>query len=555
MEQLAQYTLSFWQEEGIGKIPQNFQVFRSLVAQARDFFEQGKYDTAAVYGEMAAIYANFRHCGLYVSPELELVLSDIGKKVIAKSDFSSNKYLLERPKKIKNILHVATSVEPVGGLSKMLGRWIRKDTERSHSLVITRQLQTVEEPKSLIEAVINSGGKIYKLDGTIGSLISRAKRLHKIAAMADVVALHVYNHDVIPIIAFANKNQSPPIIFLNYADHTFWLGTNISDVIANLRESGMLLSKERRAIETKRNLLLPTIVEPTHRVLSRTEAKKLLGFQENSVVLLSIARTLKYKTMDGISYADAHVPLLKKYKQAVLVVVGSGNREDWSTAIKQTEGRIILHPQREDTDVFYQAADIYVDSFPFVSITSLLEAGSYGIPLVSRYPYTSEASKILGADMPGLTDNLICVRDIEEYTTVLSRLVEDEEFRLNLGQATRKKIVDTHTGEEWQRSLEDIYYIVANLPRVNKSLVAVDQMFLGEPDVYIPSVYGMNFDVDHLIKHNLTLMPIEQRLRHLARLVKKPSFYNESERLSPFKYLFPEWLLYRIRQSYKAIFQ
>lgn len=548
METMPKDTLSLWREEGIRQIPQNFEVFRSLVAQARDFTQHGQYDAAAVYGEMAATYANFRHCGIYTSPELEQVLIDIGRKVISQaSDISKSKDILEIPK-ISNILHIATSVEPVGGLSKMLGRWIRQDTERSHSLALTRQLQTVEEPKFLIDAVRNSGGKIYKLDEVIGSLTARAQRLSKIAATADMVVLHIYNHDVIPIIAFANQEQSPPIIFLNHADHTFWLGASISDVIANLRESGMRLSQKRRGIETKQNLLLPTIVEPNHRVVSRQEAKELLGLPENSVVLLSMARALKYKTMDEISYADAHVPLLEKYPQAILVVVGSGNRQDWSNAIQQTQGRIILHPQREDTDIFYQAADIYVDSFPFVSITSLLEAGTYGIPLVSRYPYSSDACEILGADMPGLTGNLIHVRDIEEYTAVLSRLVEDEEYRLTLGEATRKKIVDTHTANQWQRFLENLYQLAATVPRVKKSSLAIDQMFIGEPDVYIPSVHGMNFDIDSLMKFHLTLLPIKERWSQLFRLAKKPSFYNEGDRLSPFKYLLPEWLLYRIRK-------
>jgi hypothetical protein len=150
--------------------------------------------------------------------------------------------------------------------------------------------------------------------------------------------------------------------------------------------------------------------------------------------------------------------------------------------------------------------------------------------------------------MPGLTDNLIRVRDIEEYTAVLSRLVEDEEFRINLGETTRQKIVDTHTANQWQRSLENVYYLAATVPSVSESVVAIDEMFVGEPDVYIPSVHGIDFDVDRLIKNHLTLMPFEQRLSQIFRLARKPSFYNKGDRFSPFKYLFPEWLLYQIRR-------
>ncbi|MEA5503144.1 glycosyltransferase [Halotia wernerae UHCC 0503] len=543
MEKIANDTLSLWREEGNRVIPQNFEVFRSLVAQAKEFADHSKYDAAAVYGEMAAFYAAWKHCGLFVSLELEQVLLNIGKKVIPTySSFRNSNSLLQKPNKI---LHIATTVQAIGGHSKMLWRWIQEDNDHCHSLVLTRQSRIDNVPKPLREAVNNSGGKIYKLNETIGSIISWAKRLREIAAETDLVVLHIHNYDVIPIIAFANKEQSPPVVLLDHADHVFWVGAGISDVVANLRESGMHLAQKRRGIEAERNVLLPTILEPIHRLLNRTEAKQKLGLAEDSVVLLSIARALKYKTISGISYADAHVQLLKKYEKATLLVVGAGNREDWAAAIQQTQGRIIVQPEREDTAIFYQAADIYVDSFPFISTTSLLEAGSYGVPLVSRFPY-SDASSIFGAVMPGLTDNLIVARNLEEYTSVLSRLVEDEEFRLSQGEVTRKKIVEMHWGSNWQQYLENLYMRAATLPPIKAPLVPIDQMFLDEPHIFVPSVYGGNdFDLDYLIQSNLAVMPLEQRLHHWFKLVKKHGFHNHFGRFGQFRLLVPEWLYCR----------
>lgn len=543
MEKIANDTLSVWREEGVRQIPQNFQVFRTLVAQAKEFADRGKYDAAAVYGEMAAFYAAWKHCGLFASLELEQVLLDIGKKVIP--TYSSFRNSNSLPGKAKNILHVATTVQAIGGHSKMLWRWIQEDSGRCHSLVLTRQPRRDSIPKTLKEAVNNSGGKIYKLNETIGSIISWAKRLREIAAEADLVVLHIHNYDVIPIIAFANKEKSPPVVFLDHADHLFWVGAGISDVVANLRESGMHLAQKCRSIEAERNVLLPTILEPIHRLLNRTEAKQKLGLAEDSVVLLSIARKLKYKTIGDISYADAHVQLLKKYEKATLLVVGSGNREDWAAAIQQTQGRIIVHPEREDTAVFYQAADIYVDSFPFISTTSLLEAGSYGLPLVSRFPYSDE-SLIFGADMPGLTDNLIVARNLEEYTSFLSHLVEDEKFRLSQGEATRKKIVEMHWGSNWQQYLENLYVCAATLPPVKTPLAPIDQMFLTEPHVFVPSIHGGNdFDLDYLIQSSLTVMPLEQRLHQWFKLVKKHGFHNKFGGFGQLRLLVPEWLYSR----------
>lgn len=522
-------TLSLWGEEGSLLLQQNFEVFRSLVAQAKDYMQCGNYEAAAAYSEIAAVHATHKHCGLFVSSELEEILCNIGEKVVPNSTSSvANARSQKAP---KNILHVSTTVMPIGGHSRMIWRWIKQDKERSHSLVLTRQAH-YEVPKALSDAVSNSHGKIYILDKESSSFISQAKRLREIAAAADLVVLHIFNNDVIPIIAFANYEQSPPIIFLNHSDHMFWLGASISDVIVNLRESGQRLSQERRAIEAERNVLLPIILEPTHRVLLRSEAKQKLNLPESSIVLLSIAREHKYKTKYGISFADMHVSLLKKYKQTVLVVVGSGHREDWSDAIQQTDGRIIVHSEREDTAFFYQAADIYIDSFPIVSTTSLLEAGSYGVPLVSYFPY-SDASAIFGADMPGLTGNLIRVRDIEEFIKVLSNLIEDDEYRESLGEVTRRKVAETHCGDNWQRTLDEIYSYSITMPKINRTLDLKDRMFLGEPDVFY--ICSWNYDLDDLIQLYIRIMPFNQRLSHWIRLIKK----NRS--LHGISFLLPEW--------------
>ncbi|MDB9443705.1 glycosyltransferase [Sphaerospermopsis kisseleviana CS-549] len=516
METLTNDRLNLWREESRLLIPQNFKEFRRLVAQARHYLERGEYTMAAVYAEMAAVYAMGKHCGLFVSPELERILIEIGQKAIKSSSYPSKSLFLRKtPRKV---LHIATNVSGIGGHSRMIWRWIQQDTDSSHSVVLTRQAPG-KIPTALRVAVNNSDGKIYVLNKGFDGLISCSKRLRDIAVGADLIVLHISNEDVIPIIAFANKEQSPPIIFLNHSDHMFWLGASISDIVINLRQSGMTLSHTRRGIEAERNVLLPIILEPTQRILSRAEAKQKLGIPENSILLLSIARAPKYRTIDGITFADAHLPLLEKYQQAILVVIGPGNGdEDWSAAIQKTQGRIRVLPETEDTAVFYQAADIYVDSFPFSSITSLLEAGSYGSPLVSQYPYPSDMCKILGADAPGLTDNLLLANDLNEYTEILSNLIKDEQFRLSLGERTKRKIAHLHTENNWQRSLQEIYIRAANLSKNTITLESQDdQMYIGDPDVFLPHIYGWNVNLDW----HICLMPIYDRICHCWRLAKK----------------------------------
>jgi hypothetical protein len=253
-----------------------------------------------------------------------------------------------------------------------------------------------------------------------------------------------------------------------------------------------------------------------------------------------------------VNFAEAHVSLLNKYQNAILIVIGAGDSgEDWSEAIALTEGRIKVLGETKDTATFYQAADIYVDSFPFVSITSLLEAGSYGVPLVSRYPYQSDDCGVLGSDMPGLADNLIRVNNLKEYTQVLVELVENEEYRLSLGEASRDKIAANHWGENWQRLLEDIYSQAMTVPQQTIIPQGIAEMSLGEPDVFLPSVNRT--EICTVVHWHLPLMPFVQRWRLWLSLVKKYGYQNNppnyllSEKLRSFYYSWRSLILSRFR--------
>lgn len=538
MERFTTDTLDYWREEGRKLLDQNFAEFSTLVRQAKNYLNRGEYEVAAIYGEMAAAYATGEHCGLFASSELEQVLVTIGQKTIrGRSNFRlQESNLSDSP---KHILHVASTVMGIGGHSRMLWRWIHEDVERSHSLALTRQFPE-KVPEALENAVYNSGGKIYIINRHIGSLITWARQLQKVASIADLVVLHVANHDVVPMIALANKDQIPPVIFINHADHQFWLGTSISDVVVSLRESGMCLAQERRGIEANRSLLLPIILDLPQRRFSRDEAKKQIGVPEDCILLLSIARAIKYKTIDGISFADVHIPLLLKYEKAILIVIGPDpdNCRDWETAINKTQGRIRILTAREDTALFYHACDVYVDSFPFVSNTSLLEAGSYGTPLVTRYPYPSEASAILGADMPGLAGNLIQAHDLKEYTEILQELVENREYRQTLGEITKGKIRATHSGDNWHRDLQKIYTSAISSPTTINSFT--EKICKNEPDAYLPYIYGTSThgkeNQDKKNQEYLRLMPISHRLKKWLELVQKYGLSN-----SPLYFLLPTW--------------
>ncbi len=541
VEEQVDHILTSWRQNGIRSIERSFGGFRELVALARRCHEAGRPAAAAAYVEMAALFAVSNHCGLFASSELERLVVRIGEEAIPGGPPTPAHAGETEPLRV---LHVATLVKPIGGLSRMIWRWIRQDSGRIHSVALTRQRHAV--PRELVEAVHASGGRIHRVNEAVGGVLTWARRLRSLAAAADVVVLHIGNRDVVPLLALADPGRRPKVIYLNHSDHLFWLGVGISDVVASLRESGLHLARTRRGIEPGRNAVLPIILDPPERTLSRADAKNRLRLPENATVLLSVARGVKYRTVGGVSYAEAHLPFLRQNPEAILVVVGAGDRPDWSDAVQAAHGRIIVHQERADTDLFYQAADIYVDSFPFVSTTSLLEAGCYETPLVTRFPY-SEASAILGADMPGLAGTMIWTRGLDDYTSTLSRLASDPALRTGLGAATRAGILKAHTGSGWQAALEEVYRHALSGDGFPRCIAPPDRPSYLEPDILLPSVHDHPIDVSGLMRSQLGILPLDLRFRRWINLVLSGRPRDRVVR-DLVRCWLPDWVLVRLRR-------
>jgi hypothetical protein len=523
-------TLEQWRLEGVQIIRNNARVFQELLGKSKESARQKRYEEAAFGGCVAAYHAHFLHCGMLASFELEQHLIAIGKKAVTSG--RSDRRHSPQPDQAK-ILHVATNVSHVGGIPRMIWRWISQDEGRQQSLALTLQAP-YDVPEVITELIQKRQGTVHLLNDRPGGLVARASRLRKIALEADLIVLHVWEQDVVPLLAFGDKQNLPPVVYANYGDHCFWLGAAIADVLANLRETGMRLAQKRRGISAERSALLPIPLTPLERTLTRAEAKSRLGIPQDALMLLSIARGAKYRPIAGVSFADFHVPFLQKHKNAILVVVGPGE-VNWSAAAQKTDGRIRVIAQTEVTGTYYQAADIYVDSFPFVSNTSLLEAGSYGVPLVSRFPYSNE-SEVLGADMPGLTGNIWTTRTLAEYEMALAKLASDEQLRITVGEATRAGIADKHWGRNWRQSLDELYARALALPRLDGATDRSDQIHLGEPDVYLPHFFGGQADSEAVYQTYLGTMPFPRRWTEWSKRCKTQGRY------SGYSDLLPDWL-------------
>ena len=399
------------------------------------------------------------------------------------------------------------------------------------------------------------GGRLAALDARRGSLLSWAGALRTAAAEADLVVLHVNPYDVIAPIAFGGRRVGPPVVYLDHADQVFWVGAGVAEVVASLRESGAALARERRGIAPERVALLPIALgeAPPLRELPRALAKCRLGLPEDAVVLLTVARWHKYDPLDGVSFPDALLPVLERHERAVLLAVGPDEEavegEPWAGARRRTGGRVRALGTREGTALFYQAADVYLDSFPRPSNTSLLEAGSYGTPLVSRCPPGPPGS-VLGADGPGLDGHLLLAPDLPSYRAAVGRLIQDGALRARVGEATRRAIAGTHAGPGWQRALEALYGRAAGVPPVGEpagtavppgASAPAERPAAGELDTQLLQHFAGEPGLTDITRYNLRLLPPDLRLRAWLDLLAAEGTCRPG-------LLLPEWLAARLER-------
>ena len=490
------------------ELTDSYRKFRALSREAMRSFEKGRFGAAAVQAQLAPGHAVFHHPGIWASPELERMLTAIGRETLSPAVAMARK---PAGAAVERVLHVLTRVAPIGGHSRMAWRWINEDRGRSHSVVLTRQ-GARPVPPELEHAVRQRNGTLRILNRTRGTALTWAKQLRDLAVGFDIVVMHLFAEDVIPLIAFADRVTLPPIVFVDQADHAFSMGAALSDLYIGLRDSGIQLAVDRRGVAPERTALLPITLPPIERSTSRDAAKRRLGFAVDDVVLVSVARAQKYIPHKGEHYTGPFVELLDGDPTVRLVVVGPDIDDTWTRVERQTNGRIRAFPARPDTKIFYEAADIYVDSFPAVSNTSLLEAGSHSLPLVSRCPVPGPHT-IFCADAPGISRVLIRAADRRQLVDELSGLVRDAPRRAALGEATRRAIRVAHTGVGWQSTLEQVYERALAVSPCTQVRSGSDCSTQDALDLHWSEVFGNDVTVDEIRSWFMTGLPIDLRVR------------------------------------------
>ncbi len=423
----------------------NARAYGRIVAVVRRRIAGGRLDSAAAWARIAAAFAMTNPHGALRDPELERLLDRISAAGLP-AGHRRRDWLRQR------VLHVLSEGHMVGGDVRMALRWAASDEARVPSVAITRPGSASPEFAELARA---RGGAALCFDSP--SLLARARQLRAAALETDLAVCHTHADDPVPALAFGGAYEGPPVVLVNHADHVFGLGAGNLSVLLSQRQIAADAAVRARGYPATANLVSPLPMPGVGRREQRAAAKRRLGIDPDAVLALTLARPVKYGAAPWHpGFAEVVGPALRDLPGTVLAAVGPDPADpSWAALARELPGPLLMPGVKRDPSLYLDAADLYLDSFPFGSITSMLEAASRDVPvLVSRMYAGMEA--LMSSSGP-LDDVVVGAADAPAYRAELAKLASDAGRRREVGATCGEAVRQRHGEQAWVEARERIH--------------------------------------------------------------------------------------------------
>jgi hypothetical protein len=426
--------------------PEAAREFRRALDRAKKAAAGSKPELAVEWCRYGATVAWLSNPGLFYCREMEQLLSEIGRRYLKPAT-----QLPLAGGSPKRFLHVMTTAFQTGGHTRVVCRWIETCAQHSpserHSVLISKQ---GDEPVPcwLTRSARRTEGELLQLP-PMPSWLQTAAEIRTKSLEFDVIVLHTHPNDPLPNLAFCD--QPRPVMFYNHADHMFTLGMDAAWIVADQRLAGHEVSSILRAESPRKVLLpIPLLDDPSLR-WDKAEARRKLGLPVDAPIALTIGEPFKFSPALGCNFPEVVRCIWDGDPRVLVVAVGVSEVEPWSELKRSTGGRFqpvghVVDPKI--LECYYSAADLYLDSLPCGSQTSVLDAARHALP-VQRL--NNSYQPLLWSDDLALDSVLTAASDQSNYVAgVLQWLQWPEEKRAELGCRLRAAVLQEHCGASWK---------------------------------------------------------------------------------------------------------
>lgn len=392
--------------------------------------------------EKSALIAWLCHAGTFVLPQAERLLQE--HTALADPVAQSGPWM----KAVEGrTLHVLTEAYAIGGHTPLVKRWIELFDDEPHAVVLVRQGQPVEH-----SWVVPLGRQVPVIDLHQARLSRRARVAHLQALfrVARRVILHIHPNDACSVAA-AYRSPHAEIHFLNHADHVAWLGAGLPAVLLNLRHRGARLAEVRRGVAAAACGVVPVpITRPA--VVDRQEARQSFGIGDHECLVLTVASGYKFNPVGSRSLLEPLDRLLRRRDVKLMAVGVDAQHPVFGPLAERHPGQVLCMGTVPSPTRHRAAADIYLDSYPFCSITSMLESAALGTPVVAYQPDPEEL-EILYSECPWLPADRHPARDVGHLVESLDALIDDRSLRQDFAVRTIAGM-EQHSPPAWRAAMQ-----------------------------------------------------------------------------------------------------
>ena len=401
---------------------------------------------------------------------------------------------IETPKDItytpNSFLHVMTTAYTTGGHTRVAERWIASapKTEKHSVILLSQNAEPI--PERLRDVVADNQGELTIFDDA--SIAAKATQLRTIALSYEYVILHIHMDEGIPIAAFGKDDFTRPVILFNHADHSYWSGSSIVDMMADLRDNSMY---KVRGIKNHYTLRIPLELSDSTMTVNRTkaESRKLLGLPLDKKIILTTGAATKYAPFGEYEFCDLINVSIRSREDTMCIGVGpTAETGHW---MNYPDKFIPLGPVKYGERYFeyINACDVYVGSMPIDGGLAMLDALQFHKPIVSYSIFDTQ----LG--------NLVCgidtMVDKDIFATTLNRLLDSEEACKAYAQKQYDEAMDHHSMPVWRANMEQMLLQTPKTHHVNRGCIK-GKMPINDLSIYV-SVWNHTYAEKHFTWHDL----------------------------------------------------
>ena len=529
--------------------------FSRALDRAKQAAASGRPELAVGWCHYAASAAWFVNPGFVYCQEMEQLLAEIGRKVLKPAP--ALRPSAEAPRRF---LHVVSTAAQKGGDTRALACWIENCAQHAplehHSILISMQ-GNEPLPAWLRDTTEGAGGEFVQFPPGMPWL-QMATEIRSRAWEFDVVVLHTHPNDPLPNLAF--HDQPMPVLYFDNGDQQFILGMDVAQVVTEGLELDFAL--RYRSPRPKKLLLPLPLLDEEQALCSQAEAREKLGLPADALIALTIGEAYKFESIYGFSFAPLVQSLCAENSRLLVVAVGISKSEPFPELSEQTGGRFMpvgRVTERGILELYYRAADVYLDSYPTGSLTAAIDAGRHGLP-VQRLAIPNQT--FLLSNDPALDSVMRGVPTPEEFVAgVLEWLNWPEEKRLELGGRFRAAVLRDHCGASWKLNWLDPAVKALQAP-IDEPSASSRQRTDGDENPLLKLAggeYSAGWPTGMLVAWSALYgpLPLRIRLSGVLRSIKPLLFdadRNFRKRLLMFTWLMAKCLPRPIHSSARAIY-